>query len=76
MSEAENRTVRIFKTGSTLIQEDDSMRALSNEAVRDLLRNQYPELANATLREIPQPKQEGEPETLVIEFLPQPGRKG
>lgn len=63
--------LRIFKTGATRIVEDDSMRGKSVEEVRALLRSAYPEIANATIRETT--TADGQP---VIEFLPQPGRKG
>lgn len=43
---------------------------ISNEQVRDLLKTSYPEIANATLRE------REENGLRVVEFLPQPGRKG
>lgn len=46
------------------------MSALTNEQVRDLLKTSYPEVANATFRE----REEGD--LRVVEFLPQPGRKG
>lgn len=45
---------------------------ISNEQVRDLLKTSYPEIANATIRE----RTEGENGLRVVEFLPQPGRKG
>lgn len=61
---------RVFKIGATRIVEDVSMAALTNEQVRDLLKTSYPEIANATLRE------REENGLRVIEFLPQPGRKG
>ena len=62
---------RIFKTGSTIISEAPEMRELSNDAIRNLLKHSYPEVANATIRETPQT--DG---TLLVEFLPVPGRKG
>ena len=62
---------RIFKTGSSLIAEAPEMRELSNEAIRGLLKHSYPEVANAVIRETPQT--DG---SLLVEFLPQPGRKG
>lgn len=62
---------RIFKTGAVLIVEDESMRELDNEAVRDLLKATYPEVANATIREVT-----GDDGQTLVEFLPQPGRKG
>lgn len=70
MTQANTPQTRIFKTGATTIIEDETMRGLSVEAVRDILRLTYPEVANATVRE----RQEGD--TLVVEFLPRPGRKG
>jgi hypothetical protein len=61
---------RVFKIGATLIVEDASMSSLGNNAIRDLLKTSYPEIANATLRE------RDENGLRVVEFLPQPGRKG
>ena len=61
---------RVFKIGATRVIEDPSMSGLSNEQVRDLLKTSYPEIANATLRE------RDENGLRVVEFLPQPGRKG
>jgi hypothetical protein len=61
---------RLFKIGSTRIVEDESMAGLSIEAVRDRLVRLYPEVANAHYRE----RQEGD--TLFVEFIPRPGRKG
>ncbi|CAG0944196.1 hypothetical protein ANRL1_01633 [Anaerolineae bacterium] len=43
---------------------------INNEAIRSLLKSSYPEIANATLRE------REENGLRVVEFLPQPGRKG
>jgi PRTRC genetic system protein C len=62
---------RIFKTGATRIIESPSMSGLSNEQVRDLLKISYPEIANAAIRETV--TDDGQ---RVVEFLPQPGRKG
>ena len=70
MSDQNNTQTRVFKTGTVRIVEDDSMRGLSNEEVRNLLKATYPEVANATIRETTTDGQ------IVIEFLPQPGRKG
>jgi hypothetical protein len=64
------QTNRVFKIGATRIVEDASMSAMDNNAVRDLLKTSYPEIANATIRER---EEEG---LRVVEFLPQPGRKG
>ena len=61
---------RVFKIGATRIVEDVSMSTLDNNAIRDLLKTSYPEIANATLRE------RDENGLRVVEFLPQPGRKG
>lgn len=67
----QNTTPRIFKTGATHIVEDESTVNLSNEAVREILKQQYPEVANATIREYT--TDEGQK---VVEFLPRPGHKG
>ncbi|KAB2867411.1 MAG: hypothetical protein F9K46_00400 [Anaerolineae bacterium] len=64
-------TARIFKTGATRIVEDESMRGLSVEDVRGILKRTYPEIAHATVRETTQA--DG---TVLVEYLPQPGRKG
>jgi len=61
---------RVFKIGATRIVEDASMSGATNEQVRDLLKTNYPEIANATLRE------RDENGMRIVEFLPQPGRKG
>lgn len=66
----QNPSSRVFKIGATRIVEDPSMSALTNEQVRDLLKSSYPEIANATIRE------REENGLRVVEFLPQPGRKG
>ena len=71
MTETTQASKRIFKTGSTTIVEDDTMQGQSNEAVRDILKRTYPEVANATIRE-----QDLENGQKLVEFLPQPGRKG
>jgi hypothetical protein len=44
---------------------------INNEAVRSLLKTTYPEIANATIREVT--TTEGQ---TMVEFLPQPGHKG
>jgi hypothetical protein len=62
---------RIFKIGSTQIVEDEATVSLSNEEVREMLQAQYPEAANATIRETPQ-----ENGTVLVEYLPRPGHKG
>ena len=71
MSEPTKTATRIFKTGTTKIVEDESMKGLTTEQVRDILKRTYPEVANATIRE--QTLADGQ---ILVEFLPQPGRKG
>jgi PRTRC genetic system protein C len=61
---------RVFKIGATRIVDTESMSGLTNEQVRELLKISYPEVANATLRE------REENGLRVVEFMPQPGRKG
>ena len=67
---SEQQSPRIFKTGATRIVEDETMTGLSNEEVRQILARTYPEVAHATLRER---EQDG---MRIVDFLPQPGRKG
>ncbi len=62
---------RIFVIGANRIVEDESTTALSNDAMRALFRATYPEVANAPIRE--PTDSDGH---RIIEFLPQPGRKG
>lgn len=62
---------RIFKVGSTRIVEDETTRQMTNEQVRQMLRAQYPEVANATIQQ-----RQADDGNTVIEFMPQPGRKG
>ena len=66
----QNPSSRVFKIGATRIVEDPSMSSLDNNAVRDVLKTSYPEIANATIRE------REENGLRIVEFLPQPGRKG
>ncbi|HMN12867.1 MAG TPA: hypothetical protein PKD55_11140 [Bellilinea sp.] len=70
MTNETNTTPRVFKTGATRIVEDETMTGLSNEEVRQILARSYPEVAHATIRER---EQDG---LRIVEFLPQPGRKG
>jgi len=63
-------SIRVFKTGTTLITESPEMRGLTIDQIKHLLKTSYPEVAHATVRE----RVEGE--TLVIEFLPIAARKG
>lgn len=62
---------RIFKVGATRIVANVTLATLDNEAARHLLKMSYPEVANATIRET-----RLEDGTLLVEYLPQPGRKG
>lgn len=71
MSDEINTQTRIFKIGAVRIVEDDSMSGLDNEAIRGLLKATYPEIASAMIREVT--ADDGQK---VVEFLPQPGRKG
>lgn len=66
----DNQTQRVFKTGGTRIVEDASMAGKSIEEIQALLGLQYPEVKTATVRTR---TEEG---ILLVEFLPQPGRKG
>lgn len=61
---------RVFKIGTNRIAEDAATAKLTNEQIRNLLKGQYPEVANATIRETVSG------DTRMIEYLPQPGRKG
>ena len=70
MTNETNPTPRVFKTGSTRIVESETTAGLSNEEVREILKRTYPEVAHATIRER---EQDG---LRIVEFLPQPGRKG
>ena len=67
---------RLFKTGATVIEIDDAMAHMDNEAIRNVLKLQYPELAHATLREVPQEPLEDGTAVLLVEALAKPGRKG
>ena len=62
---------RIFKIGTNRIVEDASTMGLDKEAIRSFLKAGYPEVANALIRE--HTLEDG---TLVLDFMPQPGRKG
>lgn len=62
---------RVFKIGATRIVADDSFLSVDNEAARQVLKASYPEVANATIRE--RTLDDG---TQLVEYLPQPGRKG
>ena len=64
-------TPRVFKIGTTRIVEDASTAGLNNEQIRAMLKNTYPEVANATIRE--STTADG---TRVLEFHAVAGRKG
>lgn len=61
---------RVFKIGTNCIVEDAATTKLSNEQMRNLLKAQYPEIANATIRETVSG------DARIIEYLPVPGKKG
>ena len=62
---------RLFKTGSTIIAEDASTAGLSPEEVREILKYQFPEVANATIN-----LSTNEDDQQIISYLVKPGRKG
>lgn len=61
---------RVFKIGNNRIAEDAATAQLSNEQIRILLKTQYPEVANAVIRETVSG------DTRYVDFINQPGRKG
>ena len=61
---------RVFKIGSTKIADDDSTAAMTVEQVRAHLKQTFPEVAEATIKE---KEVDG---ITYVEFLPKPGRKG
>ena len=61
---------RIFKIGANRIAENAATANLSNEQIKKLLASQYPEIANATIRETVSG------DLLVVEYLARPGVKG
>lgn len=61
---------RVFKIGATKILETAATEGRTAEQVRELLKSAYPEIANSTVRE------RDDNGYRVVEFLPQPGRKG
>ena len=62
---------RVFKTGATVIVEDASMEGMTVAQVQQVLKATYPEITHSTTRESVNAAGQK-----VIEFLPQPGRKG
>lgn len=71
MTEQTNSHPRIFKIGATHIVEDASLAGRDLDAVKDILKHSYPEVANATVRET-----DLDDGTRLVEFLPVAGRKG
>ena len=63
---------RVFKIGANRVVEDASTAQLSNEQARELFKISYPEVANATIRS----RIDTAANLHIVEFLPQPGRKG
>ena len=63
--------VRVFKTGGTEIAESDATAGKSNEAVRNILKDSFPEVATATIRETTDSKGRK-----IVEFVAKEGRKG
>lgn len=62
---------RIFQIGANHVVEDEFTVSLTNDQVRDVLKTTYPEVIHATIRE--RTDVNG---NRIVEFLPQPGRKG
>jgi hypothetical protein len=71
-TDAATPLTRVFKIGANRVVEDASTMQLSNEQARELLKISYPEVANATIREW----LDTAANLRIVEFLPQPGRKG
>ena len=69
-SQPETPLKRVFQIGANRITEDEGTSQLSNEQVRKLLAAQYPEVANATIRETVSGG------VRTVSYLAQPGRKG
>lgn len=63
---------RIFKVGETTIVEDESLRDLSNEQVRDMLKRTYPEVIHSDVAV----REDRDTGLTVVEYKPRPGRKG
>lgn len=61
---------RVFKIGSVRIPENDTTTGKTIDQVKALLKAAYPEVANAT------PREHTADGVHLVEFLPQPGRKG
>lgn len=67
----QNTPNRIFKIGAKTIIEDDTMRHLSVDEVRQVLQRTYPEVTHATIRETTL-----EDGSTCYHFINRPGRKG
>ncbi len=63
---------RIFKIGTTTITEDDSLRDLGIDEIREHLKASFPEVSNATVRETV----DEENGITYVSFMAAPGRKG
>ena len=66
-----NTQSRVFKIGTTTLVEDDTLAGKTLDEIKDILKQTYPEVTHATVRE--RTLDDG---TAVIDFLPKPGRKG
>lgn len=62
--------MRIFKIGTTEIEESESLIHLTNDEYRQKLAASYPEVTNATMRETKRG------DDTLVEFVPVAGRKG
>lgn len=71
MTEQTSTQPRIFKIGTTTIVEDESLAGKTLDEIKDILKESYPEITHATVRE--RTLEDG---TQVIDVLPKPGRKG
>jgi hypothetical protein len=69
--EQDNQQPRLFKTGSTIIAEDSTTAGKSPEEIREILKYQFPEVANATIN-----LRTNDDGQKIIDYLPKPGRKG
>ena len=67
----DNQQPRLFKTGSTIIAEDSTMTGKSPEEIREILKYQFPEVANATIN-----LSMNDDGQQIVSYLVKPGRKG
>ena len=67
----DNQQPRLFKTGSTIIAEDSTTAGMSPEEVREILKYQFPEVANATIN-----LSTNDDGQQIVSYLVKPGRKG